>query len=187
MRRPGRYKRARTFGNPEIVTDAQPEIESGCRHADEFVARCVAGAFVIRREDEKMRLAIAGDEVALRIDENLRVVDDVAGALRNSAHDRERKLLRHFLQGRDRAFGPRLRVSTNDRHRVAGIRRLGKNDQLCALLFRARGEIAHLPQIRVNVTKRTGDLSSSYFHLSPRITPMYSNGFQKSVNSRPFA
>src|SRR5882724_5174877 len=134
-----------------------------------------------------MRLAIARNEFAARINEHLRVVDDVSDAFGNAGYDRERKFLRHYLKRGNSSFAPRLRQITDDGHRITGIGCLGKNDQLRAFVFRARGEVAHLAQVRVDVTKRAGNLSSGYFHLDPRITRIYANDSRKSVNSRPFA
>src|SRR2546423_4635039 len=82
-------ERARDLRKTQIVTDAQAEVESFRRYAHEFIPRRVAGTFIIRREDEEMRLAIARHDLAARVDKDLRVVNGFAVTLGNAAHDRE--------------------------------------------------------------------------------------------------
>src|SRR6478672_13119510 len=78
-------ERATHLWKSDVVTDAQAETKSGRRNADELVPRRVAGAFVVRREHEKMRLAIARSYLAARIDEYLGIVNALAGAFRDTA------------------------------------------------------------------------------------------------------
>ena len=54
----------------------------------------------------------------------------------------------------------------DNRHRVAGISHLRKNDQLSAGLFGPPTKIADLDKIRLRLAKRTRNLSDCYFHIS---------------------
>ena len=116
-----------------------------------------------------MGLAIARQDLALRIYKRLSVVNALAGTLGNTGDNGERKCFRHLLQGGNGPFRPRLRQLANDGHRITRVRCLGKNDQLDAFVFRPRAELPHLRDIGGDIPERAGDLSGSNFHLDPRM------------------
>ncbi len=91
-------------------------MESAHRNARESVARRKARPFISGRNREKVRLPIAGRDAAIRIDEDLRIVDNLVGAFGNAADNNERKFLRHFLERWNGTFRPRLRLRLNHRH-----------------------------------------------------------------------
>ena len=63
------------FGKPEIVTDAETNAQIAERKACERIARSEAGLFFDWRDRIQMSLAIFRDDVALRINQNLGIVD----------------------------------------------------------------------------------------------------------------
>ena len=63
------------FGKPEIVTDTETKAQIAERKARERIARREAGLFFYGRNRIQMSLAIFRDDVAVRINQNLGIVD----------------------------------------------------------------------------------------------------------------
>ena len=63
------------LGKPQIVTDAETKAQIAEREARERVASSEAGLFFYRRNRIQMSLAIFRNDVALRINQNLGIVD----------------------------------------------------------------------------------------------------------------
>src|ERR1700694_2361059 len=80
------FERERSIhlGKPKIVTNAQPKPESTGGNAREGAARSEALALIPGSDREKMRLSITGRYAAIRIDEDLRIKDDLTGPFRNA-------------------------------------------------------------------------------------------------------
>ena len=95
-------ERAVNLRKPKVVADAQAK----AKPAEGETLQLTAGreAFVLsnRRAGEKMSLAIAPHDLALRVDEDLRIVDRVPVAFRDTADDRNRKVLRDLAGVRGR-------------------------------------------------------------------------------------
>src|SRR5450432_842123 len=114
-----------------------------------------------------MSLSIFCLNLTPRIDKNLSIEDAVTVPLRYPADDCDRTRPRNLLKLRDRPFRPGGRMSLNDRHRVAGICHLRKDDQLSACFSGPRGKLADFGEVRAENTERAGNLSGSDFHFAP--------------------
>ena len=60
-----------------------------------------------------------------------------------------------------------FRLLADDLHRVAGIRHFREDDQLRACGFRAFREVAHLAQVRGEISECAGDLGGGDLHNEP--------------------
>ena len=101
---------------------------------DLFADAVVSGFGATRewRGRDEMSFAVLGDDLASRVNECLRIVNAVTVAIRYASDDRDRKFFCDLLQLRHGAFGPGLGAFLDDRHRIAGVRHLGKNHQISA-------------------------------------------------------
>src|SRR5260370_3379522 len=178
-------ERAIKFRKGKSVTNAEADIEVVDIAKRKGIAGGEASALVERNSRNQVGLAIFGNDFAIRIDKNLRVVDAPSIAVRDAADDRDRKGPCYLLQFRDSSFFPRRRVFLNGRHRVAGIDHLREHDQISASLFRERREIAGLAKIGGTVTKRARNLGSGNLHRSFRFSVAAGVSPAISINLQP--
>src|SRR5882762_9984354 len=85
------------FRKPQVVADAKAETHSADRHTGELIARYEALVLFDRRSSEQMDLSVLRGDIALGVDENLRIEKGRTVSFRNAADNCNRKTLGDLL------------------------------------------------------------------------------------------
>ena len=167
------------FWKSKVVTNTQSKTQTGHGQTGKLMTRRKAFVLLDRSGGEEMGLSVFRGDGAIRIDEDLRIINVGTIPFRDTANDSERKRLRDFLEFGNRAFSPRCGVSLNHRHRIPGISHFGKDYQASLGILSARRKIANFAKVRVEVTKCAGNLGDRYLHGLPSL----SHSFRKGASS----
>src|ERR1700720_2073695 len=90
-------KRPAELGKSEIVANAQGEIELADLATNKRVTGREVRAFVERSSCNQMSFSIFRENLPVRVDKYLGIVNARSVAIRNAGHDRDRKILCRFL------------------------------------------------------------------------------------------